>query len=168
MDIILDTRAIKSSGRKGSSYKSSSNHYYGGGGGGGAALPVWVYVVIVLGVIWVCIYLALFFYFFRKEYLLADPLKRRRLGPALIGRLAWKAFRYATPLQPIIWCSRKLWARCRRTKKVGGTFYRKIEEEERGTREPDASEPVGVVPPAQLRGEPLMSPVVTSKGPIDR
>ncbi|KAI0882608.1 uncharacterized protein GGS22DRAFT_169864 [Annulohypoxylon maeteangense] len=173
-------RAIKSSRRKGSGFKSGGYHYYGGGGGGGGSrLPLWVTLVIVFSVLWACLYLALFYYFFRKERLQTDPLKKRSRGVSL-GRAAWKAFRYATLMEPIIWAVRKLITRFRAgrgAKNVGGTFYRKIEEgEEKGPGMRDVNsnsssgsgEPVGVVPPAQVRGEPLLSPVVISKGSEDR
>ncbi|KAI1444325.1 hypothetical protein F5Y02DRAFT_179894 [Annulohypoxylon stygium] len=168
--------AVKSGTRKGSGYKSSGYKYYGngnGGGGGGSRLPVWVIVVIVVSVLWACLYLALFFHFFRKYYLAADPLKRRRLGPAL-GRAAWKALLCATLIQPIIWAVRKLTERFRAGrggKNVGGTFYRKIEEgeekgQEQGVRDLNSrnGEYADVMAPAEAHKEPLMSPIMISKG----
>ncbi|KAI1206215.1 uncharacterized protein F4807DRAFT_463977 [Annulohypoxylon truncatum] len=182
-DMILP-RAVKNRRRKGSGFKSGTNHYYGssGGGGGGSHLPVWAYIVIAVSVPETCLTqnspLS-------PEYLQPDPLKRRRrLAPAL-GHAAWKAFRYATPIQPILWASRKLAARLRAgrgAKNVGGTFYRKIEEGEKGHghgqgREQEqeqeqgmrdvvgsssggknGGELVGAEPPSKVRGESLMSP----------
>ncbi|XDG03184.1 hypothetical protein ABKA04_002799 [Annulohypoxylon sp. FPYF3050] len=157
-------RAVKSGTRKGSGYKSSGYKYYGNGngngGGGGSRLPVWVIVVIVVSVLW-------------AYYLAADPLKRRRLGPAL-GRAAWKALLCATLIQPIIWAVRKLTERFRAGrggKNVGGTFYRKIEEgeekgQEQGVRDLNSrnGEPADVMAPAEAHKEPLMSPIMISKG----
>ncbi|KAI1139961.1 hypothetical protein F5Y05DRAFT_337073 [Hypoxylon sp. FL0543] len=162
MGIILEPRIPKGGsssggGKGGKGFKGGSS-----GGAGGIPLPLWAELVIVFSVIWVCIYLSLFFYFFRQDHLRAAPSKRRRLGLGLFGRLAWKAFRYATLIQVGVWAVRKLIARCRTgrgTKKVGASFYRKLDEQEKGVNE--ASEPVGI-PPAQLRREPLVSPVSIS------
>ncbi|KAI1460973.1 hypothetical protein F4805DRAFT_416179 [Annulohypoxylon moriforme] len=169
---LLDPRLVKSGIRKGSGYKSGNHYYGGGGGGGGSHLPVWVYVVIVVSVVWLCLYLALFYHFFKKDREQSSssstPPKqqRRRLGPCLL-HAAWKAFRYATPIQPVLWAVRKLRARFGAgpgSKNVGGTFYRKIEEggekegQEQGVRDVNNSEHVG-----QVRGEPLMDPVKISK-----
>ncbi|KAI1091470.1 hypothetical protein F5B19DRAFT_458474 [Rostrohypoxylon terebratum] len=163
--------SYKSSSYKSGGYKSSGYKYYGGGGG--SRLPVWVIVVIVVSVLWACLYLILFFHFFRKYYLRADPLKRRRLGSAL-GRAAWKALLCATLIQPLIWAIRKLTERFRAGrggKNVGGTFYRKIEEgeekgQEQGVRDINSrnGEPADVTAPAETHKEPLMSPMMISKG----
>ncbi|KAI0843554.1 hypothetical protein F5Y06DRAFT_6399 [Hypoxylon sp. FL0890] len=161
MDTILDPRTPKggsSSGGGRGGFKGGSS----GGGGGGIPLPLWAELVIIFSIIWVCIYLTFFYYFFRQDHLLAAPSKRRRLSLGLLGRVAWKAFRYATGIQVGIWAVRKLIACCKRgrdTKKVGSTFYRKLDEQEQGGKY--LSEPVGI-PPAQLRREPLESPVSIS------
>ncbi|KAI1408120.1 hypothetical protein F5Y13DRAFT_113214 [Hypoxylon sp. FL1857] len=152
MDTILDPRTPKG----GSSGGGGGRKGFSGGSAGGAStpLPLWADLVIIFGVIWLCIYMSLFFYFFRQEYL-APSSKSRRLSLGLIGRLAWKAFRYATLIQVGVWAVRKLVALCktgRGTKKVGSTFYRKLDEQEQGVK--DVSEPVGI-PPAQLRYDPL-------------
>ncbi|OTA74410.1 hypothetical protein M434DRAFT_402716, partial [Hypoxylon sp. CO27-5] len=146
MNIILDPRTPKggSSGGGGKGFKGGSS---GGGGGIATPLPLWAELVIIFSVIWMCIYLTLFFYFFRQDYLTATPSKRPRLSLRLIGSLAWKAFRYATLIQVVIWAARKLIARCktgRGTKKVGGTFYRKLDEQERGSK--GVSESTGTPP----------------------
>ncbi|KAI1099627.1 hypothetical protein F4804DRAFT_321370 [Jackrogersella minutella] len=153
MDLTtLDPRDPK--GGKGK-FRGGNGGFAAGGGGGNAKLPLWVYIVIAVGVVWVCIYITLFLYFYRRGYTLVEPSKRPRRRPSFFGRIAWKAFRYATLLQLVIWSFRKLRARFQRTKHVGGTFYRKIEEEERGVKEP--SEPLGT-PVAQLRRDSPADP----------
>lgn len=157
MSIILDPRTPKggssSSGGGGKGFKGGSSG--GGRGGTGTPLPLWADLVISFSVIWTCIYLTLFYFFFKQEYLIVTPSERPRLGLRLLGRLAWKAFRYATLIQVVIWAARKLIARCktgRGIKKVGGTFYRKLAKQERGSK--GVSEPVEI-PPAQLSHVPL-------------
>ncbi|KAI8957930.1 hypothetical protein F5Y11DRAFT_61770 [Daldinia sp. FL1419] len=146
MDNILDTRVPKGGGFR---YKGGSG---GGGGGGSSPLPWWGWVIIVSCLVWLCAFIFLMVHFFKKDYLGANPSDRDRLGLRLIGRLAWKSFRYVTGIQIFIWAARKIRSRKdRSTKKVGGTFYRKIDEEERGVK--DGSE-YPAMPPAQLNHEP--------------
>ncbi|KAI0385466.1 hypothetical protein F5Y04DRAFT_276795 [Hypomontagnella monticulosa] len=140
---ILNPRIPK--GGSGKGFKTSG---YGAGGGGsnGHFLPIWAEVLIALGVVWICFYFVLFFHFFRRDYINARSKDRRRLSIGLFGHLAWKTFRYATLIQVVIWAVRKATERYkagRSTKKVGGTFYRKVDEEKGET---DGSETIGIPP----------------------
>ncbi|KAI5864369.1 hypothetical protein GGS23DRAFT_596001 [Durotheca rogersii] len=112
-----------SGGSKASKYKGG---YYGGsggggGGGGGGDLPLWAKLVLIFGILWLCIYLAFFIIFLRREhnaYLEALPPSERRrqrqrcccacLPARVVGRAAWRAFRYAALLEPFIWAGRKV------------------------------------------------------------
>lgn len=61
----------------------------------------------------------------------------------MVGYAAWMAFKYATLLGLLIWGVRKVAEHCKASregrKKVGGTFYRKVEKEERGVRDGNES-----------------------------
>ncbi|KAI1381599.1 hypothetical protein F4677DRAFT_403558 [Hypoxylon crocopeplum] len=98
-----------------------------------------------------------------EHYYSKKATERPRTCVALVGRPAWKAFKYATLIQAVIWAVRKAGACCatgRRggegTKKVGGTFYRKVADEERGVR--SEPEPIGI-PVAKFRRESPVSPI---------
>ncbi|KAI1781258.1 hypothetical protein F4818DRAFT_436450 [Hypoxylon cercidicola] len=145
--ISLVTRNPK--GGKG--FKSGGG--YGGGGGGGANLPLWVELVIIFSVLWACAYIALFVYFLRRarrdsRFLRKDENGYRRANTfGATGYAAWRAFKYMTLLGLVIWAVRKVgeYGRTFRDgrKKVGGTFYRKVEKEERGVK--DGSESVETI-----------------------
>ncbi|KAI2634079.1 hypothetical protein GGS26DRAFT_29685 [Hypomontagnella submonticulosa] len=142
---ILDPRIPKGGGK---GFKISGG---GGGGGGsnGGPLPLWAEILIAFGVVWICFYFVLFFHFFRRDYINAKAKERRRLSIGLCGHLAWKTFKYATLIQVMIWAARKAIERCkagRSRKKVGGTVYRKVDEEKGET---DGSESIGI-PPASV------------------
>ncbi|KAL7624236.1 hypothetical protein AAE478_005795 [Parahypoxylon ruwenzoriense] len=133
-----------SSGSGGSGYRGGGVVYVNTGNGGN--LPLWLTLVIIFTTLWVCIYLILFTIFIRKEYSQQRKLEPNQRVPKLplIGRCAWKAFKYATLIQLVIWAVRKVAGACARsrngggddgdnkgaTKKVGGSFYHKITKEE--------------------------------------
>ncbi|KAF3070398.1 EF-hand superfamily Ca2+-modulated protein [Daldinia childiae] len=95
-----------------------------------------------------------------KDYTGVHSSERPRSGVRLFGRLTWKAFRYATGIQIFIWAFRKIRSKTDRdTKKVGGSFYRKIDEEERGMKSGNEQ---SAMPPAQLRHEPVPPPAYSN------
>ncbi|XXG96923.1 hypothetical protein Hte_003214 [Hypoxylon texense] len=116
MDLIgLAVRDPKGGGK---GFKGGGS--YGGGGGSGGNLPLWAELTIIFSVL---------------------------LGT--VGYAAWKAFKYLTLLALLIWAVRKVTERIQAsrqgTKKVGGTFYRKVEKEERGVK--DGNESVETISP---------------------
>ncbi|KAI2632269.1 hypothetical protein GGR54DRAFT_27114 [Hypoxylon sp. NC1633] len=135
---ILDPRTPKGGigkGFKGGSYGAGASHV----GGGNNALPLWAKLVIAFGTVWLCIYLAFFVYFARKAHTQSktppnSDSPRSRSCANLVLRPAWKAFKYATLIQAVIWAVRKardtVTTTKTTTKKVGGTFYRMVDEEE--------------------------------------
>ncbi|KAI1388638.1 uncharacterized protein F4822DRAFT_429255 [Hypoxylon trugodes] len=161
MDNILEIRAPKGGGGKfggggGKGFKGSGSYGvgYAGGGHGGGFLPIWASVLIAFCVIWFCIFIIFFVHFLRNDYILTKPSERRHSGASLIFRILWKAFKYATLIQAVIWAVRKVRASCctnRGTKKVGSTFYRKVDKEEKG--EIDGNSDIGVPPPSRIRDE---------------
>lgn len=60
-----------------------------------------------------------------------------------MGHAAWRAFKWATLLGVAIWAVQKIVDRVKASregkKRVGGTFYRKVEEEERGVKDGSGS-----------------------------
>ncbi|KAI1659325.1 hypothetical protein F4813DRAFT_388032 [Daldinia decipiens] len=158
MDSILDTRVPK--GGSGFKYKGGGGSSGGGGGGGGGSLAWWVWLIIICSVVWLFAYITLFVHFFRTDYIRANSSERPRFGLRLFGRLAWKAFRYATGIQIFVWVFRKIRSKTDRdTKKVGDSFYRKIDEEERGMKSGNEQ---SAMPPAQLRHEPAPPPAYSN------
>lgn len=153
MDFIgLAVRDPKGGGG-GKGFKSGGS--YGGGGGNWGNLPLWAVLTIIFSVLWICIYVSLFIFFLRRAQ--KDNLFLRKTengypranALGAVGYAAWMAFKYATLLVLLIWAVRKVaeYYKASREgrKKVGGTFYRKVEKEERGVR--DGNESVETISP---------------------
>ncbi|KAI0852004.1 hypothetical protein F5Y00DRAFT_205024 [Daldinia vernicosa] len=142
MDNILETRVPKG----GSGFRHKGG-IHSSGGGGGSSIAWWIWLIIVLSILWLIAYTILFVYFYRKDYKSIHPSERPRFGLRLFGRLAWKAFRYATGIQVFVWVFRKIRSKTDSdTKKVGGSFYRKIDDEEKGMK--SGNEQLVMPPPA--------------------
>ncbi|KAI1481362.1 hypothetical protein F4774DRAFT_375098 [Daldinia eschscholtzii] len=162
MDIILDIRDPKGGGRAG-----GGGHRYKGGGGyhggsGGSPIPWWAWMIIVFGSVWLIAYIFLAIHFFRKDRLNLDPNEPRPSGARQFARSSWRALRYMTGIQVFVWAYRKIRSKTDKgTKKVGGSFYKKIDEEERGAKS-GSEQAVAPTPPAQLHEEPAPPPAYSN------
>ncbi|KAI1767022.1 hypothetical protein GGR53DRAFT_463768 [Hypoxylon sp. FL1150] len=140
----LTIRDPKGGSGGGKGFKTSGSYYGGGGGSGGGHLPLWADLVIIFGVIWVVVYASLLIFFLRRA---PKNNTHRKTTGATIAYAAWRAFKWATLLGVVIWAVQKVAERaktsCEGRKNVGGTFYRKVGEEERGVK--DGSESVETI-----------------------
>ncbi|OTB04253.1 hypothetical protein M426DRAFT_321096 [Hypoxylon sp. CI-4A] len=135
MDMILNPRIPKGGKGGGGGGGKGGNYGSGGGGNGHNTLPLWAELVIIFAAMWVGVFLVLFFRFLRQDVVAKSSTKRA--SASMCGSAAWKAFKYLTLIQLVIWLVRKISDCCtaaRGTKKVGDSFYRKVAAEERGER----------------------------------
>ncbi|KAI1343895.1 hypothetical protein F5Y15DRAFT_181143 [Xylariaceae sp. FL0016] len=134
-------------GGKGSSTSSGGHKTYGagyhGGGGGGSGhsnLPAWAIAVIIVCVLWLCLFISLAVHFSKKD--------SARNGQVNIGRVLWKAFRYSTGIQIFIWTYRTLSSSSSSSPTSAfrrhGSSYNKLEG---GEYEPQHQNPSGTEPP---------------------
>ncbi|KAI1083964.1 hypothetical protein F5B20DRAFT_360627 [Whalleya microplaca] len=107
-------------GGSGKGSKGIGGYRGGGGGGGGGNLPLWAKLVIIFSVLWVVIYLCLWYHFARQE--------RKRTGSFRLAHSAWKALKYATLIQAVIWTVRKSGGALHNRRNRKGTMYDKLEE----------------------------------------
>ncbi|KAI1801453.1 hypothetical protein F4811DRAFT_534499 [Daldinia bambusicola] len=147
-------RVVSSSSGGGYRYVGGGYH----GGSSGRSIPAWAYAVIVLGSVWLLAFIFLTSHWFRRERLNRNRNRNRDddgdennnndndndNNARLLGRVAAKALLYMTGIQVFIWAFRKIRSRGSGTKAdgaeeaeegknmVGGGFYKKADEEERG------------------------------------
>ncbi|KAI2611272.1 uncharacterized protein GGS25DRAFT_482131, partial [Hypoxylon fragiforme] len=150
----------KGGGRGGGSRGGYRGGGGGGGGSGSSGLPWWAILLITCGVLWICGFIYLFCRFVSQSAE-QRARQTRGARPSLwkshLGDPAWRAFKYMTLIQAVTWTCRKLGGVARaqkiavgeknavkktgkaeggeekmKTKKMGGSFYQKLGDEEQG------------------------------------